>query len=114
MVAGLATHLPHPGAALGPVTRGAVGELGDEALDLGVQLAELLAVEVQGIQQLAVDVELGLVPGSVADAYGGGVAPAAQVCKLALGEVVLARDAVHDLQRVPAPRRARHERDELP
>ena len=77
MVAGLAPHLPHPGTAVGPVTCSAVRELGDEALDLGVQLAELLAVEVQSIEQLAVDIELGLIPRPVAHAHRRGLAPAA-------------------------------------
>ena len=65
-----------------------------------MQLAELLAVEVQRVEQLAVDVELGLVPGAVADPHRARVAPAAQVRQLALGQVVLAADPVHDLQRV--------------
>ncbi len=85
-------------------------------LDLRVEVAELLAVEVDRVQQLAVDVELGLVPGAVADAHRARVAPAAQVRKLALGQVVLAADPVHDLKRAlarPAAGRARHERDEL-
>src|SRR5205085_4871736 len=64
----------------------------------------------------AVDVELRLVPRAVADADRARVAPAAQVRERALGQVVLAADAVHDLQRSvarAAARRARHERDEL-
>src|SRR6516165_1410532 len=78
-----------------------------------MQLTELLAVEVQGVEQLAVDVELGLVPGPVADPHRRRVAPPAQVRKLALAEVMLTADAVHDLQRAPPARRARHERNEL-
>ena len=81
-----------------------------------MQLAELLVVEVQRVEQLAVDVELGLAPGAVADPHGARVAPAAQVRELALGEVVLAADAVHDLQRAVPPAaagRAGHERDEV-
>ena len=68
-MARLAAHLPHARVRLAPAPRGGVGELGDERLDLRVQLAELLAVEVQRVEQLAVDVELGLVPGAVADAH---------------------------------------------
>ena len=113
MVARLAAHLPHPGVALGPAARGGVGELDHEALDLGVKLAELLAVQVQGVEQLPVDVELGLVPGSVAHAHRSRIAPATQVRQLALGEVVLAGDAIHDLQRVAASGRTGHERNEL-
>src|SRR5262249_42428222 len=63
------------------------------------------------------DVELGLRPGAVADAHRARVPPAAQVGQLALAEVVLAADAVHDLQRAvvagAAPGRAGHEGDEV-
>src|SRR6516225_701257 len=81
-----------------------------------MQLSELLAVQVERVDQLSVDVELGLAPSAVADPDGSGVTPAAQVRQLALAEVVLAGDPVHDLQRSLAgssPGRARHERDEL-
>ena len=115
-MARLAAHLPHAGVGLAPAPRGGVREIGDEPLDLRVELAELLAVQVQRVEQLAVDVELGLAPGAVADADRGRVAPAAQVGQLALGEVVLAADPVHDLQRAlarPSAGRAGHERDEV-
>ena len=82
-----------------------------------MQVAELLPVEVERVEQLAVDVELGLAPGAVAHAHGPALAPAAQVRQLALGQVVLAADPVHDLQRAVLPRhpagRAGHERDEV-
>ena len=78
-----------------------------------MQLAELLAVDVQRVEQLAVDVELRLAPGAVADAHGLRVAPAGEVWQLALAEVVLAADPVHDLQRGASAGRARHEGDEL-
>src|SRR5256885_3471698 len=91
-MARLAAHLPHTGAALAPAPRGGVGEVGDEGLDLGMKLAELVAVQVERVEQLAVDIELGLAPGAVAHAYRRGVAPPAQVRQLALGEVVLAAD----------------------
>ena len=114
VVARLAAHLPDARVLLAPAARRRVGELGHEALDLRVQLAEPLAVEVERVEQLAVDVELDLVPGAVADAHRRRVAPAAQVGEHALGQVVLAADAVHDLQRLAAAAgRARHERDEL-
>jgi hypothetical protein len=73
-------------------------------------------LQVQRVQELAVDVELDLVPGAVADANRRRVAPPAQVAEHALGEVVLAADPVHDLQRAlarAAAGRAGHERDEL-
>jgi hypothetical protein len=51
-------HLPHSGVRLYPPARRGVGEAGEEGLNLGVKLAEALAVEVKGAEQLAVDVEL--------------------------------------------------------
>ena len=66
----VAAHLPHAGVALLPARGGGVRELGHELLDLGVQLAELLVVEPERVEQLAVDVELRLAPGAVADAHG--------------------------------------------
>src|SRR5215211_1828887 len=112
----LAAHLPYARVGLLPAPGGRAGEVGHEPLDLRVQLAEPLPVEPEGVQQLAVDVELDLVPGPVADAHRRRVAPAAQMRQLALGEVVLAADPVHDLERAlagPAARGARHEGDEL-
>ena len=113
----LAPHLPHAGVALLPAACGRVGEIGDEALDLRMEVAELLAIAVQQVEELAVDVELLLRPRAVADAHGARVAPAAQVRQRALGEVVLAADPEHDLQRrvagEAAAGRAGHERDEV-
>src|SRR5439155_25595455 len=60
-----------------------------------------------------VDIELRLAPGAVADTHGLRFAPACEVRQFALGQVVLAADAVHDLQRRAAAGRAGHERDEL-
>src|SRR5215218_5589302 len=113
MVARLAAHLPHTGVPLAPAGGGLVGEPRRELLDLGVQLPELLAVEVERVEQLPVDVELRLAPRAVADAHRARVAPPAQVRQLALREVVLAADPVHDLERRAAAGRARHEGDEL-
>ena len=52
MVARLAAHLPHPGAPLAPAPGRSVGQVSDERLDLGVELAELVAVEVERVEQL--------------------------------------------------------------
>src|SRR3954463_6801769 len=98
MVARLAAHLPHPRVRLVPARGRGVGEKGDELWNSRMQPPELLAVQVQGVQQLAVDVELCLAPGAVADAHWLRVAPAAQVRQLALGQVVLPAYPIHDLQ----------------
>ena len=48
------------GAGVGfvPAVRGGVGKIGDEALDLGVKVAELHVVELERVQELTVHVEL--------------------------------------------------------
>src|ERR1700678_1384087 len=55
-------------------------------------------VRVHGVYQHAPHGVLVLVPGTVADAYRLGVAPARQVVERSLGEVSLAADPVHDLE----------------
>jgi hypothetical protein len=111
-----AAHLPDARVGLRPAPRRGVGEIRDERLDLRMQRAQPLAVGEERVEQLAVHVELHLVPRAVPDAHWSRVAPAAQMCELAFGQVVLAADAVHDLQRAgtraPAGG-ARYERDEV-
>ena len=51
--------------------------------------------------QLAVDIELGLVPCAVADPHRATPAVAGQVRELVLGDEALAADPVHDLQALP-------------
>ena len=63
-----------------------------------VDLAELLDQTLGRAEQLAVDVQLPLVPGAVADPYRAAAAPAVQVGQHPLGEVAFAADAEHDLQ----------------
>ena len=83
-MAGLAAHLPHPRVGLVPAARRGVGQVGDELLDLRVQLTEPLTVKMQRVEQLAVDVELDLIPGAVPNPDRARVAPAAQVRKRTL------------------------------
>ena len=68
-------------------------------------------------EQLPVDVDLLLVPGAVAHPDRPAVPPAAQVGERPLGQVVLAADAEHDLQRLVRPDAARagggHEGEEV-
>ena len=56
---------------------------------------------VHGAEQFAVDVQLTLIPGAIADPNGHRVSPALQVRQFALGQVPFAADAKHDLE-VPA------------
>ena len=100
-MAGLAAHLPDPLVLLPPPARGRVGAR-DEELPPGggprVVRVELGDEPVGRAQQLAVDVDLPLGPGAVADADGPARAPPRQVRQRALAEVVLPADAEHDLQ----------------
>jgi hypothetical protein len=105
-----------PESVSNPAAGGRVRRIRDERLNLRMEVAELLAVEPEGVQELTVHVELHLGPRAVADPSRARVAPATQVPKLALGQVVLAADPVHDLERTLAGApagRAGHERDEL-
>jgi hypothetical protein len=106
-MAGLTAHLPHPGVLLHPAARRGVGEVRDERLNLRMQLAEHLAVHPDRVQQLAVHVELDLVPCAVPDPDRRRVPPAAEVRELTLRQVVLATDPVHDLERALACAAAR-------
>ena len=82
-----------------PARGGGVGARDEEPLACRRRWSGQLVGEPQcGAEQLAVDVDLALVPGAVADPHRPAVAPALEVRQLALGEVVLAADAEHDLQ----------------
>ena len=59
----------------------------------------MAVVEIDGVDQLAVDVELQLVGGAVADPHRGRAAVALQVFEELLLEVGAAVDPVHDLKR---------------
>ena len=65
---------------------------------VGDRLA-VLVVEVDGVDQLAVDVELKLRGGAVSDPHRGRALVALEVVEHLLGEVGAAVDAVHDLER---------------
>src|SRR4029453_11420001 len=95
--------LPDPLVGLVPVLADPVGELGE--LDpAGMADPDAVAVgEVDRVQRPAVDVELELVGGAVADAdrLGPGITlPVVQDLLLQVGGAV---DPVHDLQRPPPP-----------
>ena len=62
---------------------------------------QVVGEAVDGAEQFAVDVELALVPGTVADPNGCRVSPALQVRQLPLGQIPFAADAKHDLQVPP-------------
>ena len=61
---------------------------------------------IHGAEQFAVDVQLALLPGIVADPNGGRLSPALQLRQFPLGQVPFAADAKHDLQVVAPVERA--------
>ncbi len=101
-VPGLAADLPDALVRLTPSGGRDVGQVGEEAAADGVERGDLVGQTVGGAEQLAVDVELPLVPRAVPGAHRPAAAPAGQVAELALGQIVLAPDAEHDLQVAPA------------
>ena len=68
-------------------------------------VSTVLVEHVDDVQQLAVDVELELVVGAVADAHRRGAPVALEVIENLLGQVVAAVDPVHDLQAAVGSRR---------
>ena len=94
----VAAHLPDALVLLPPADRRGIGAGDQEPLRVVVDVAELVGEPVRGAEQLAVHVDLLLVPGAVAHPDGTAVPPSVQVRKFPLGQVVLAADAEHDLQ----------------
>ncbi len=98
---GLAADLPDPLVRVAPTPRGRVRARHEELPPFrraGMVRVQLRHEPVGRAEQLPVDVDLALVPGTVAHPHGAAVAPAREMAELALGEVVLAADAEHDLQ----------------
>jgi hypothetical protein len=117
-VARLTPDLPDAAILLLPSSGGGVGEVDEERSGARGQgrrcgrvvgdrrrwdrpldrIEELIGESAHCTEQLAVDVDLTLAPGVVADPHGGGPPPARQVRQFPLGQVPLAADAEHDLQ----------------
>src|SRR5881409_3479559 len=93
-----AAHLPDALVLVAPVGADPV----DEAAHVGPQVVgdrgTVLVVEVDRVHQLAVDVELEVGGGRVADAHGRGAQVALEVRQRLLGEPVATVDPVHDLE----------------
>ena len=87
-----------PSSGLAVVLADVVDEPGDVLPAVVVDGPAVLVEEVDGIHQLAVDVELELVGRGVADAHGAAATVAVEVVQLDLGQLVAAVDAVHELQ----------------
>lgn len=99
MVPGLAAQLPDALVRLAPRAGRRVGDAAEEGPLGVVELTDLLAEDVDGVEQLAVDVQLSLAPGAVPDADRDVALSTTKLRELPLGEVVLTPDPVHDLQR---------------
>ena len=98
-MAGLATRLPDALVGLLPHLRSARHLVDqDRPQPLG-DVVSLLGVQVDGVEHRAVDVVLALVVGAVADAHRTRPLVALEVIERGLGELLLALDPVHDLQR---------------
>ena len=94
---GLAAHLPDAGVGLPPDAADEVGDAGEPPAGLAVQPPARLRVDQGGLQQVAVDVQLGLPGGVVADPHRARAAVAVELQR-ALGRVLAAVEAVEDLQ----------------
>ena len=96
-VPGPAAHLPDAGVGLAPDAADEVGDAGESAAGLAVESPAGLRVDQGGLEQVAVDVQLGLRGGVVADPDRARAAVAVQLQR-ALGCALAAVEAVEDLQ----------------
>ncbi len=93
-----AADFPDPVVGLLPDLLHVVGHLGEQARDLPVQLHPASCQLVRGGEHLAIDFELELLCGLVADPHGTRLAIAFQVAEFVLLKIGLSVDAVHDLE----------------
>jgi hypothetical protein len=94
--------LPHPGVGLGPPVGGPVGQSHEHVPDVVVQIAELVAQDMGGIEHLTENIELHLRPRVVPDSHRPTVAVPGEVVERVLGKIALAFHAVHDLAQLRA------------
>ena len=81
-----------------------------------VEITELVAQATSRAEELTVNIELSLIPGSVTHAHGSAVAPSRQVVDCAFAQIVFATDSEHYLEIGISPDlgryRARHPGEE--
>ena len=103
-VTGAAAHLPDPFVDVAPARDGAIGHVGEERaerrIDLDVERLDLGC----RVEELAVYVELRLIPRAVPDANRTTSAVPVEGVELVLRDESLTTDPVHDLQSLPARR----------
>src|SRR5207302_8926480 len=83
----LAANLPDPLVLLLPLRRRAVGGADEEALHGVVELSEIPLERAGRTHELAVHVDLPLVPCTVADAHRPAVTPSSELRQFALGDI---------------------------
>ena len=94
----LAANLPDTVVGLRPSRGGGVGHVDEKRRSRSVEFSYAHREVLRGRQQLAVHIELGLLPRSVPDAHGPTIGIPAQVFELVLEQQSFAANAVHDLQ----------------
>ena len=99
---GPAARLPDALVGLAPDIRGAHRLRLDDGPQALRVVAVLLGVQVERVEHRAVDVVLALGPGVVSDPHRPRALVAGEVIERLLGQVALAGNAVHDLQRAVA------------
>ena len=93
----LTTHFPDPGIRLTPILQCLVDLLVQDLPDAVVQAVGCLEVKVDGVEQRTPDIVLLLRVRGIPDPHRTGVGISRQVVELALDELFLAPDSVHDL-----------------
>ena len=88
-----------PRSSSSPVLAHPVEQPLDRAPHVVRERRAVLVVQIDRVHQLAVDVELQVLAGGVADAHRPRAAVAVEVVELDLGELVTAVDAVHHVER---------------
>lgn len=98
MVLRLAADFPDALVGVLPPPGCGIGQADQEPTLGGSELPDLFGQPVDRRKKFSVDVQLDLIPGTVADPHGPAGPPTVEVLEGALGEVPLAFDAEHDLQ----------------
>ena len=94
----LPTDLPYPVVLLAPLLGCAICKIGKEVADARGEASNLAAQVKGSIEDLAVHIELRLVPGAVSHPDGPAATPSLQLGKDTFGQVVFPSYAEHDLK----------------
>jgi hypothetical protein len=86
-----------------PMLTDPIDDLGDAGPGIITDGAPVFVVEIDGIEEFAVDIELELAPCGIADADWFGTAVAFEMIEADFVEVMVSIEAVHDLERAGGP-----------